>query len=97
MRTAIVTLAFILSAAAPAAAVTVGAPAEKTDFDAVHSLQMESSLPVRQVRRVISPIAADFPSDHVHIMRMPVNPLMDILTTRENKAHALLTIFLGKK
>jgi len=96
MRAAILTLAFVLSVAAPAAAVTVSAPVDKTDFDAVHNLQTESSLPVRELRRTISPIVTD-PSDHLHVVRTLPNPLIDLITTRDNKAHAVVQFVFGRK
>jgi len=97
MRALIVAIAFalVLSLAAPAAAVTV-TPTDKTEFDAVRTLQTQSTLPVRETRRIASPVDAD-PTDHVHLMRMPPNWLTDLITTRENKAHAIVRIVLGRK
>jgi len=99
MRAPIVALAaaLVLSATAPAAAVTVSTPVAKTDVDAVQTLKTESSLPVRQMRRVVSPTVADFPSDHAHVMRTPPSRLLDFITTHENKGRAFVRIVLGKK
>jgi hypothetical protein len=94
---AVVTVALVLAllAAAPASAATISWNV-KPDFDPVKTLQTSSSLPVREIKRVVAPIA-DFPSDHVHLMPMPPGALIDFLTTRENKAHAFIRIYVGKK
>jgi len=95
MRAVLVALAIVISAVAPATAAPVNSPVNKTEIDPVRTLQMESSLPVRQIKRVVSPIA-DYPSDHVHVMRQPPTALVDFITTHENKAHAFIRIFIGK-
>jgi hypothetical protein len=94
---AVITVALVLAllSATPASAATVSW-STKPDFDAVKTLQTSTSLPVREMKRVVAPIA-DFPSDHVHLMRMPPSALVDFLTTRENKAHAFIRIYIGKK
>jgi hypothetical protein len=95
MRAVIVALVIVFSAIAPATAAPVNSPVNKAEIDPIRTLQMETSLPVRQIKRVVAPIA-DFPSDHVHMMRLPPSGLVDFVTTHENKAHAFIRIFIGK-